>query len=136
MVIRECKERHELTKFLKYMLINVKKELEKEYVMQRLSNSSGRKWETIDYQTMEYFLSMNGQRTVLDFVNMYKTFNEKKRIQDIMDTMIGPLIDDGTLSIVRETHKTMRDGNKNMVLSLNKKRVDDIDPNKVSRIII
>ena len=135
-VIRECKERHELTKFLKYMLINVKKELEKEYVMQRLSNASGRKWETIDFQTMEYFLSMNGERTILDFVNMYKTFNEKKRIQDIMDTMIGPLIDDGTLSVVRETHKTMRDGNKNMVLSLNRNRLDDIDPNKVSRIIL
>ena len=135
-IIRECKERHELTKFLKYMLINVKKELEKEYVMQRLSNASGRKWETIDFQTMEYFLSMNGERTILDFVNMYKTFNEKKRIQDIMDTMIGPLIDDGTLSVVRETHKTMRDGNKNMVLSLNRNRLDDIDPNKVSRIIL
>ena len=121
-VIRECKERHELTKFLKYMLINVKKELEKEYVMQRLSNSSGRKWETIDYQTMEYFLSMNGQRTVLDFLNMYKTFNEKKKVSEIMDTMIGPLIDDGTLSIVRETSKRMNDGNQNMVLSLNKKK--------------
>jgi hypothetical protein len=118
------------------MLINVKKELEKEYVMQRLSNLSGRKWETIDYQTMEYFLSMNGQRTVLDFLNMYKTFNEKKKVSEIMDTMIGPLIDDGTLSIVRETSKRMNDGSRNMVLSLNKKRIDDIDPNKVSRIII
>lgn len=135
-VIRECKERHELTKFLKYMLINVKKELEKEYVMQRLSNSSGRKWETIDYQTMEYFLSMNGQRTVLDFLNMYKTFNEKKKVSEIMDTMIGPLIDDGTLSIVRETSKKMNVGSRNMVLSLNRDRLSDIDPNKVSRIII
>ena len=135
-VIRECKDRYDLTKFLKYMLINVKKELEKEYVMQRLSNSSGRKWETIDYQTMEYFLSMNGQRTVLDFLNMYKTFNEKKKVSEIMDTMIGPLIDDGTLSIVRETSKRMNDGSRNMVLSLNKKRIDDIDPNKVSRIIL
>lgn len=135
-VIRECKDRYDLTKFLKYMLINVKKELEKEYVMQRLSNSSGRKWETIDYQTMEYFLSMNGERTILDFLNMYKTFNEKKKVSEIMDTMIGPLIDDGTLSIVRETSKKMNDGSRNMVLSLNKNRLSDIDQSKVSRIII
>ena len=58
--IRECKDRYEITKFLKYMLINVKKELEKEYVMHHLRVASGERWDTIDYQTMEYILSMNG----------------------------------------------------------------------------
>ena len=133
-IIRDCKDRYDLTKFLKYMLITVKKEFEKEYVMQRMSVLANRKWETMDYQTMEYFLSMNGERTILDFANMYRHFNEKKKIDEIIDGMLMPLIDDGTLSIVRETNKTMNNGNRNMVLSLNRNRLGEVDPSKVSRI--
>ena len=133
-IIRDCKDRYDLTKFLKYMLITVKKEFEKEYVMQRMSALANRKWETIDYQTMQYFLSMNGERTILDFANMYRHFNEKKKIDEVIDGMLMPLIDDGTLSIVRETNKTMNNGNRNMVLSLNRNRLGEVDPSKVSRI--
>ena len=132
--IKNSIQRYDLTLFLKFMLINVKKELEKEYVMQRLSVEANRKWETIDYQTMEYFLSMNGERTALDFANWYKKFNEKKRIEEIMESMLSPLIDDGTLEVVRETKKTMRDGNQNMVLSLSKKRLSEVDQSKITRI--
>ena len=85
-------------------------------------------------QTMEYFLSMNGERTALDFANWYKKFNEKKRIEEIMVSMLSPLIDDGTLEVVRETSKTMRNGNQNMVLSLNKKRLSEVDQSKITRI--
>ena len=133
-IIRDCKDRYDLTKFLKYMLITVKKEFEKEYVMQRMSVLANRKWETMDYQTMQYFLSMNGERTILDFANMYRHFNEKKKIDEIIDGMLMPLIDDGTLSVVRETKKTMNNGEPNLVLSLNKKRLGEVDPSKVSRI--
>lgn len=132
--IKNSIQRYDLTLFLKFMLINVKKELEKEYVMQRLSAEANRKWETMDYQTMEYFLSMNGERTVLDFSNWYKKFNEKKKIEEIMESMLWPLIDDGTLEVIRETKKTMRDGNQNMVLSLNKKRLSEVDQSKITRI--
>ena len=38
------------------MLITVKKEFEKEYVMQRMSVLANRKWETMDYQTMLYLM--------------------------------------------------------------------------------
>ena len=102
--------------------------------MQRMSVLANRKWETMDYQTMEYFLSMNGERTILDFANMYRHFNEKKKIDDIIDGMLIPLIEDGTLSVVRETKKTMNNGEPNLVLSLNKKRLGEVDPSKVSRI--
>jgi hypothetical protein len=133
-IIRECKDRYDLTKFLKYMLITVKKEFEKEYVMQRMSVLANRKWETMDYQTMQYFLSMNGERTILDFANMYRHFNEKKKIDEIIDGMLMPLIDDGTLNIVRETKKTMNNGEPNLVLSLNRKRISDIDRTHITRI--
>lgn len=132
--IKECKDRYEITKFLKYMLINVKKELEKEYVMHNLRVASGEKWNTLDYQTMEYVLSMNGNMTVLDFAALYNRFNDKKRVREIFETMLLPMIENGSLVVDRETKKEMFEGNKNLVLSLNRKRMDEFDTSKVTRI--
>ena len=134
--IRECKDRYEITKFLKYMLINVKKELEKEYVMHYLRVLSGERWKTLDYQTMEYILSMNGNMTVLDFAALYNRFNDKKKVREIFETMLLPMIENGSLVIDRETNKEMFQGEKNLVLSLNRKRIDEFDTSKISRITI
>ncbi len=133
-VIKECKDRYELTKFVRYMLINVKKELEKEYMMHHLRVASGRKWHTMDYQSIEYFLTMKGNISVLDFAQMYNRFNDKKKVREIFETMIVPLIDDGTLSIDRETKKAMFDGQQNLILSLNRSKVSDIDTSKITRL--
>ena len=132
--IRECKDRYEITKFLKYMLINVKKELEKEYVMHHLNFLSGDKWNTLDYQTIEYILSMNGNMTVLDFAALYNRFNDKKKVKDIYETMLFPMIENGSLEIERFTNKNMFDNEKNLVLSLNKKRLNEFDTSKITRI--
>lgn len=132
--IRECKERYEITKFLKYMLINVKKELEKEYVMHHLRVLSGERWKTLDYQTMEYILSMNGNMTVLDFAALYNRFNDKKKVREIFEIMLLPMIENGSLVVERETKKDMYQGEKNLVLSLNRKRLDEFDTGKVTRI--
>ena len=69
-----------------------------------------------------------------DGLSNYALFNEKKKIDEIIDGMLMPLIDDGTLSIVRETKKTMNNGEPNLVLSLNRNRLVEVDPSKVSRI--
>lgn len=132
--IRECKDRYEITKFLKYMLINVKKELEKEYVMHHLRVASGERWKTLDYQTMEYILSMNGNMTVLDFAALYNRFNDKKKVKEIFETMLLPMIANGSLVVERETNKDMFQGERNLVLSLNKKRIDEMDTSKITRI--
>ncbi|MBR6821356.1 MAG: Fic family protein [Bacilli bacterium] len=132
--IRECKDRYEITKFLKYMLINVKKELEKEYVMHHLRVASGERWKTLDYQTMEYILSMNGNMTVLDFAALYNRFNDKKKVKEIFETMLLPMIENGSLVVERETNKDMFQGERNLVLSLNKKRIDEMDTSKITRI--
>ena len=132
--IRECKDRYEITKFLKYMLINVKKELEKEYVMHHLRVASGERWKTLDYQTMEYILSMNGNMTVLDFAALYNRFNDKKKVKEIFETMLLPMIENGSLVVERETKKDMFDREKNLVLSLNRKRMDEMDTSKITRI--
>ncbi len=133
-VIKDCKSKYEVSKFLKYMLITVKKELEKEYMMHHLREASARRWETVDYQTIEYFLSMKGNLTVLDFVSMYNRFNDKKKAKEVFETMLLPLIDEGTLVIDRETKKAMYEGSPNLVLSLNKKRIDEIDRSSITRI--
>ena len=132
--IRECKDRYEITKFLKYMLINVKKELEKEYVMHHLRVASGERWKTLDYQTMEYILSMNGNMTVLDFAALYNRFNDKKKVKEIFETMLLPMIENGSLVVERETNKDMFQGERNLVLSLNRKRIDEMDTSKITRI--
>ena len=132
--IRECKDRYEITKFLKYMLINVKKELEKEYVMHHLRVASGERWKTLDYQTMEYILSMNGNMTVLDFAALYNRFNDKKKVKEIFETMLLPMIENGSLVVERETNKDMFQGERNLVLSLNRKRLDEMDTSKITRI--
>lgn len=133
-IIRDCKNKYEVSKFLKYMLITVKKELEKEYMMHYLKEATSRKWGTVDYQTIGYFLSMNGNLTVLDFASMYNRFNDKKKVKEVFETMLCPLIDEGTLVIDRETKKNMFDDEPNLVLSLNKKRIDDIDRTHITRI--
>lgn len=133
-VIKDCKNKYEVSKFLKYMLITVKKELEKEYMMHHLREVSLRRWETVDYQTIEYFLSMKGNLTVLDFVSMYNRFNDKKKVKEVFETMLLPLIDEGTLVIDRETKKVMYGSSPNLVLSLNKKRINEIDRSSITRI--
>lgn len=135
-VIRECEERYELTKFIKYMLINVKKELEKEYIMHYLRVMSGRKWATSDYQTMDYVLSMNGNRSVLDFTEMYNKFNDKKKVKEVYEAMIEPLLDDGSLVCLRETKKAMFNDVPNMVFGVNRDKLKDVDTSKVKRLVL
>lgn len=134
-VIKECKDRYELTKFIKYMLINVKKELEKEYIMHHLRIASSRKWTTMDYQVIEYFLSMNGNKTILDFTDLYNRFNDKKRVRDVY-AVLEPLISDGTIKIVRETKKMMFDHVPNMEIAINKSQLDGVDLSKVKRLTL
>lgn len=134
-VIRECKNWYELTKFIKYMLITVKKELEKEYVMHYLRVASGCKWQTVDYQTIEYILAMKGDITVLDYARMYNRFNDKKRTKEIFATL-EPLIQDGTIKVVRETKKMMFGDEHNLVLGINKEQLRDVNLEKVKRLVL
>lgn len=134
-LIRETEDTYNLTVFLKYMMVNVKKELEKEYVMQSVSAHVSRSFKTIDYQTIEYFLSLtHEEKSVLDFVVLYNRFNDKKKPKEIFEKMICPLIDDGVFDIKRTTRKNMYDEQPNLVLSLNKSKLSDVNMDKVSRI--
>lgn len=133
-VIGTSKTRLDITEFLKYMLISVKKELEKEYVIHNLDSQSERQWHTIDYQALNYFLALNGEKTVLDYATTYNRLNTKKNIKTIFENMLLPMIEDETLKITRTTKKNMFENVPNLVLELNKDKVNEINLEKVKRL--
>ena len=133
-VIGTSKIRLDITEFLKYMLISVKKELEKEYIIHNLDSQSERQWHTIDYQALNYFLALNGEKTVLDYATTYNRLNTKKNIKTIFENMLLPMIEDETLKITRATKKNMFDDVPNLVLELNKDKVNEINLEKVKRL--
>lgn len=133
-VIGTSKIRLDITEFLKYMLISVKKELEKEYIIHNLDSQSDRQWHTIDYQALNYFLALNGEKTVLDYATTYNRLNTKKNTKTIFENMLLPMIEDETLKITRTTKKNMFDDVPNLVLELNKDKVNEINLEKVKRL--
>lgn len=132
-VIEDVKKFNDLSFFISYMLRTVKIELEKEYIMQVVASYASEKLDATDYQTLLYFLSMNGLKTVMDFSCIYNRFNDKKRVRVIFDTMIKPLLDKGIFDIERPTNKLMYNDNVNLVLKL-KPSLDGIDRNKVKNV--
>ena len=126
--------RLDITEFLKYMLISVKKELEKEYIIHNLDSQSERQWHTIDYQALNYFLALNGEKTVLDYATTYNRLNTKKNTKTIFENMLLPMIEDETLKITKTTKKNMFENVPNLVLELNKDKVNEINLEKVKRL--
>lgn len=126
--------RLDITEFLKYMLISVKKELEKEYIIHNLDSQSERQWHTIDYQALNYFLALNGEKTVLDYATTYNRLNTKKNTKTIFENMLLSMIEDETLKITRTTKKNMFENVPNLVLELNKDKVNEINLEKVKRL--
>ena len=133
-VIEDVRKFNDLTFFINYMLNTVKLELEKEYTMQILASNANSKLDATDYQTLLYYLTMNGEKTVLDFVTLYNRFNDKKNPREIYETMIIPLLDKGLLEIVRTTQKSISNNLPNVMLQLKKK--EDISTDKVKRLIL
>lgn len=133
-VIEDVRKFNDLTFFVNYMLNTVKLELEKEYVMQVLASTSNSKLEAVDYQTLLYYLTMKGEKTVLDFVTLYNRFNDKKNPKEIYETMIVSLLDKGIIDIVRSTKKNISSDLPNVALKLRK--TDDISTDKVKRLVL
>ena len=125
--IIEAKKIGEITYFIKNMLISVKKELEKEFIINDISNSINFKLSSIDYQTLNYILSMKGLLTLLDFATIYNKDNDKKSIINIYDEMILPLLDKNILKLVRYTNKNYSLNERNFEFKLNEKYINRDD---------
>lgn len=131
-IIKEVKEKCDLTKFLEMMLDTLKIELEKEHIMENIASNTPYKLNGLDYQSILYFLTMNGTKTLADFATMYNRFNGKLRISEIYEDMIKRLIDFEILNVDRYTKKVIEDI-PNMELSLNPKKID-FDEQHLTRI--
>lgn len=131
-VIADVKKNRDLTRFLEMMLDTLKIELEKEKIMQDVAGSTSYKMGSVDYQTVLYFLTMNGLKTAADFAKFYNNFNDHKKPSEIYHEMIEPLIDAHVFNVVRETKGLIGDI-PNQVLELNPHSYDS-DPNYLKRV--
>ncbi len=128
--IIKTKETCDLTYFISFMLETVKIELEKEYVMQEIASSTTSSLSATDFQSLLYFLSMKAEKNIFNFATMYNNYtsSSKKRMNEIYNEMLVPLLDKGILDIERDSGK-IKDGVQNKTLRL---RPLDLNPNKIS----
>lgn len=122
------------TLFLKYMLVQVEKELEKEYLIHSIKESSGISFNKEQSQMLEYLLTMKGNITAKDLSSIYNNYNAKRRVDLIFDEKIYPLLEMGILVNKGDTKGFITNKKHNMNLGINKKYVKDVDPQKVKNL--
>jgi len=128
-IIRDVKKYRNMTYFLNYMLENVKLELEKEYIMDMIKSCSS-KLSAVDYQTLYYILSMNGLKSVKDFINFYNLHNDKKASKEIYEQMLQPLLDKDIIKKQRYTKSSINGNERNFVFELNNNKFEN-NPEKI-----
>ena len=131
--IMDTKNNADISFFIKYMMINVKRELEKEIIMREIRENTPYKMEAMNFQTLNYILSMNGEINVLNFATMYRRNNNYKKVQDIYEEILEPLKDMGIIYVVRQTKKMMFLDYPNEVFRINPSRFDKDNP-KIRRL--
>lgn len=112
------------------MLVNVKKELEKEYIIHNIEENINYNLTSNNLQILNYLLSMKGNITVKDLAMFYKNYNNYKKINDIVLENIMPLIDKEIIVKKEYTkgHITKNISNVNIAINSN---IIDIDKNKI-----
>lgn len=130
--IMETKKFGNITIFLKYMLENVKVELEKEYLVMGIEDMAS-ELSIQERQAINYILAMNGEKTLKDFGYFYRRFNKYRTLVDINENIIEPLIDKNILEVTRYTKSKIYDGSPNFVFKINESYLDN-DPAKIKRI--
>lgn len=131
--IKKAKDNHNLTSFIEYLMINVKKELEKEYVVQAIKASTNEKLSSIEFYAILDILSMKGLKTLKDFASFYNFKNDKKRVSDIYSEMIEPLLDKGVIVKTRDSNSLYNDKDNNFLFELNESKLD-LDNSKIRRL--
>ena len=131
--IMDTRNNANISFFIRYMMINVKRELEKELVIQEIRDNTLSKMTMMDYQALNYILSMNGEKNVLTFTSLYRRDNGYKKVRDIYLQILLPLIDKGIIEVVRTTNKEMFSGYNNEVFRINTSRFD-VDNPKIKRL--
>jgi Fic family protein len=83
----------DVTLFLKYMLVRVEYELEKQYVIHSIIQNTLESLSKDELQMINYILTMRGNLTAKDLASFYNRFNSSKRPSVIYEDKIVPLIE-------------------------------------------
>lgn len=134
-VIRDAKKYSNVTFFLKYMMDHTREELEKDYIINIIKDNCNCDMSTVDYQSLHYILSMKGLKTYVDFAQFYNSQNEKKKVYDIYNDMLYPLIDKKIIIPTKPTNKSVGGIGNNYNFELNKS-LYEVDNNKIKKIYI
>jgi hypothetical protein len=131
-VIRETKKFKNATFFLNYMMKNTREELEKDYIMDMIKNSTKQELTSLDFQSLHYILSMNNNLTYADFTRHYNIQNERKQPSIIYKEMIEPLLDKGIVVEGKATQKrvSFTGDTYNHYFNINES-LYEVDPNKI-----
>lgn len=121
--IKDTRKFGDITIFIKYMMQNVKEELIKEYGILEIEKE--KELNNLERQCINYIMSMNGQINALEFMAIYNRFNVKKKGNEIIDTMINPLIEKEIIIPGRNTKKQMPNGEYNYCFNLNDNLLGD-----------
>lgn len=119
----------DITLFLRYMLVQVQKELEKEYVINSINRNLSFSLSKEESQMIEYFIS-NNNNTIKDLVVTYNRYNAKKKLNDLVLERIDPLIDRDVFISLGDTKGYINSDRHNSHLALNGDLID-IDRGKV-----
>lgn len=111
--------RGDVTLFLKYMLEQVQKELEKEYVIHNILENSKEKLTNEELQLISYFLTMKSNLTVKDLATFYNLYNNHRRTNIVFREKILPLLDKGILLDVGSTGSYIESDRHNFRIGLN-----------------
>lgn len=133
-IITDVKRFKNVSFFLNYMMENVRTELEKEHVMDMINSSVNGSLTSLDFQTLQYILSMKQTRTYLDFRSFYNSQNsESKPFEEIYENMLVPLLEKGVIIQGNKTHKSTPNGKENHFFEVNDKLYDKGSP-KIKRL--
>lgn len=131
--IQDVRKFHDISFFINYMLETVKEELEKEYIMQSIQESCKEKLTSEDWQSILYLLSMKCSLTISDFAATYNRFNPKRKVKDIYDNILMPLIEKGIITPTNYTKHMITPDMPNMFLEFNPD-VMNYDHDKILRL--
>ena len=125
----------DITLFLKYMLVSVERELEKEYLIHSIAEKSSNPLSREDSQMLEYLLTMRGNITAKDLATIYNNYNEYKKPSVIFEEKILPLLDKSVLINIGYTKGFVTRDIPNMNIGINPEVVD-VNPNKVKHLTL
>lgn len=120
----------DITLFIKYMLTSVEKELEKEYLIHSIEETTKEYLSKYDLQMLEYLLTMNGNITLKDLLTTYNRYNEKENTERVLEEKIKPLIDKKILVEKGTTKKYITNDIQNKIIRLNPEIIE-VDNSKI-----